>query len=267
LETLNILMIGDVVGRPGRLVLEALLPGLLEEEEIDLCVANGENAAGGSGITPKVAEKLFALKIDVLTTGDHVFRKPEAFNLLRSDPRVIRPANYPQAAQGRGMTVVPSRRGVPVGVVNVQGRVFMSPVDCPFLAADRCVEAVRRDTPVILVDFHAEATSEKVAMGWFLDGKASAVVGTHTHIQTADETVLPGGTAYITDIGMTGPYDSVIGRAKEPVLHRFVTHMPARFEVGEGDERVCGAIIRVDPRNGKAKTIDRVMRNGRLRGD
>jgi metallophosphoesterase (TIGR00282 family) len=267
LDTLNILMIGDIVGRPGREVLEEVLPALLEEHDIGLCVANGENSAGGSGLTPRVAEKLFAARVDVLTTGDHVFKKREVYPLLRDDPRAIRPANYPASAQGRGMTIVEARDGTRVGVVNVQGRVFMPPVDCPFLAAERCVEALRKETSVILVDFHAEATSEKVAMGWYLDGKVSAVVGTHTHIQTADNTVLPGGTAYITDTGMTGPYHSVIGRAKEPVLHRFLTHMPVRFDVGVGDERLCGVIIRVDPRSGKARSIDRVMQNGRPRDD
>jgi len=262
MATMNILMIGDIVGRPGRRVLEDLLPKVLDELSVDFCVANVENASGGSGITPKIADRLFELSIDAMTTGDHVYKKREIFSYLRTNPRIVRPANYPEAAHGKGSTLVESRGGVRVGLVNLQGRVFMSPVDCPFATGERLVEELRRETPVVLVDFHAEATSEKVAMGWHLDGKASAVVGTHTHIQTADETVLPGGTAYISDLGMTGPYNSVIGRDTQKVLFKFRTNMPARYDVGEGMEKLCGVLIRLDPDTGRAQSVERVMRSG-----
>jgi len=259
---MNILMVGDVVGRPGRRIVEDLLPRYLDENSIDFCVVNIENASGGSGVTPKIADRMFELEVDAMTTGDHVFKKREIFPYLRQSDRLLRPANYPEASHGRGSTVVESRGGVKVGLLNLQGRVFMPPNDCPFLCAEREVEKLREQTPVVLVDFHAEATSEKVAMGWFLDGKASLVVGTHTHIQTADETILPGGTGYITDLGMTGPYDSVIGRAKDRVLFKFLTNVPARYDVGEGMEKLCGVRATIDPGTGKATSIERVMLSG-----
>ena len=259
---MKVLMIGDVVGRPGRRIVEDLLPRHLEEHAIDFCVVNIENASGGSGVTPKIADRMFELRVDAMTTGDHVYKKREIFPYLRANHRIVRPANYPDAAHGQGATVVESRSGVKVGILNLQGRVFMPPNDCPFLRAEAEIEKLRRETKIILVDFHAEATSEKVAMGWHLDGKVSLVVGTHTHIQTADETILPGGTGYITDLGMTGPYDSVIGRAKDRVLFKFLTNVPARYDVGEGMEKLCGVQATLDPETGKATSIERIMLSG-----
>jgi len=255
---LRILCVGDVVGNPGRHVAQRVLPDYLVREQVDFVIANGENAAGGSGLTPKVAEKLFAVGIDVLTNGDHCFRRHEILDLLARDPRVFRPGNFPRETPGRGAAIVESRGGVPVGIVNVLGRVFLPPIDDPFREADRSVSSLAAKAKVIVVDFHAEATSEKVAMGWFLDGRVSAVVGTHTHVQTADERVLPKGTGYITDLGMTGPYDSVIGRDKEKVIRRFWTHIPVKYEVAEGDPRLCGALLEVDPATGRCSTISRV---------
>lgn len=255
---MKILCIGDIVGNPGRHVAQRVLPDYVARERIDFVIGNGENAAGGSGLTPKVAEKLFNLGIDVLTNGDHCFRRSEIMQLLERDPRVLRPSNFPRETPGRGAAIVESRGGVPVGIVNLLGRVFMTPIDDPFREADRAVSLLAPKTPVIVVDFHAEATSEKVAMGWFLDGRVSAVVGTHTHVQTADERVLPKGTGYITDLGMTGPYDSVIGREKDKVIQKFWTHIPVKYDVAEGDPRLCGVLLEVNPGNGKCTSISRV---------
>ncbi len=260
-------MIGDIVGRPGRRIVEDLLPRFLEQKRVDFCVVNVENSSAGSGVTPKIAERVLQLGADVLTTGDHVYRKREIHGFLRSSPRIVRPANYPSASHGNGSTVVEAKNGVRVGVLNLQGRVFMPPIDCPFLCAEAEVERLARDADVVVVDFHAEATSEKIAMGWHLDGKVSGVVGTHTHIQTADETILPKGTAYITDLGMTGPYNSVIGRATDKVLFKFLTNMPTRYDVGEGMEKLCGVLITVDSSTAKAQAIERVMLSGLPGGD
>lgn len=256
---LNILVLGDIVGQPGRAIVENRLPALIKEKKIDFAIANAENAADGSGITPDVVKRLFASGLDAITTGDHVWRKKEAIQVLETDTRVLRPANYSPLAKGRGWVVIKNHLQPDIAVINLLGRVFMSPIDCPFRVVDRILEDVSRKTQIIIVDIHAEATSEKVAMGWYLDGRVSAVVGTHTHVQTADERVLPGSTAYITDLGMTGPYHSVLGRNKDHVLKFIVTQMPTRFEVAEKDVRMSGAIITVDAPTGKALGIERLV--------
>ena len=255
----RILLIGDIVGAPGRRAVQVALPKLVERHGIHFVIANGENAAGGSGITPEIADELFAYGVDCITTGDHVCRQKEIVPRLETDNRILRPANYPESASGKGYALVTAGNGVKVGVVNLLGRIFMQPINCPFQAATDTIGELSLDTNVIIVDMHAEATSEKVAMGWFLDGKVSAVIGTHTHIQTADERVLPGGTAYITDVGMTGPYESVIGRVKEKVIAALTTAMPRHFDVAEGDARLGGALVTVDPVTGRAQGIERVM--------
>ncbi|MBI3332674.1 MAG: TIGR00282 family metallophosphoesterase [Candidatus Omnitrophica bacterium] len=255
---MKILLIGDVVGAPGRDAVKALVPILKARHRIDFVIVNCENIAAGAGVTPKTAEELLSAGADMLTSGQHIWRYREIIPFLGQEPRLLRPANYPPAAPGFGAYVYNSRHGAPVGVLNLLGRVFMEPVDDPFRAADRWVEELRKKTPVILVDMHAEATSEKVAMGWYLDGRVSAVVGTHTHIQTADERILPKGTAYLTDLGMTGPYDSVIGREVEPVLGRFLTGLPSRYDVAKGNVLLCGALVELDPNTGKALKIERV---------
>ena len=257
---MKILLIGDIVGRPGRVIVEQEVPRLREELAIDLVVANCENAAGGAGITPSIADDLFRVGVDVLTSGNHVWRKREAFELLKLDHRVIRPANYPDGAPGSGSTIVETLSGEKVGVLNVMGRVFMEPLDCPFRTAERELARLKLVTPIIIVDMHAEATSEKVAMGWFLDGKVSCVFGTHTHIPTADERVLPQGTGFITDVGMTGPYDSVIGRRVDQILQRFLTSLPHKSEVAERNIQLRGLLVDVDSKTGKARSVERMTR-------
>ncbi len=252
---MKILAIGDVVGRPGRRAVATFLPSLRKELQLDLIVANGENAAGGVGITATIGQELLGSGIDLLTMGNHVWAKREAYDYLDDEPRVIRPANYPNGAPGRGSTVLKARSGVPVGVVNVSGRVFMGDLDCPFRVALELVESLRQTTSVILVDFHAEATSEKVALGHYLDGLVSAVFGTHTHIQTNDARILPGGTAYITDLGMTGPVDSVIGIRKDIVIERFLSQLPSRHEVAAGQACLQGAVFDIDETSGLARDV------------
>lgn len=254
----NILFIGDIVGSPGRQALGRELHRLVDHHRVDLVVANGENSAGGFGITEETAKELFSLGIDVLTSGNHIWDKRDSFSFIGREERLVRPANYPPGTVGRGATVVRTAGGVPVGILNLEGRVFMNNLDCPFRVADQEIERLRESTPLIFVDFHAEATSEKIALGWHLDGKVSAVVGTHTHVQTADERILPGGTAYITDAGMTGSFDSVIGVRKELAVERFVTQMPVRFEVAKKDVRLNGVVIGVDPVSGRAFSIERI---------
>ena len=265
---MNILLIGDIVGRPGRAIVQQEVVPLREARAIDLVVANCENAAGGSGITPSIADDLFRAGVDVLTSGNHVWRKREAYELLKLDPRVIRPANYPDGAPGSGSAVVETLSGAKVGVLNVMGRVFMEPLDCPFRAAERELARLTLVTSVIIVDMHAEATSEKVAMGWFLDGKVSCVFGTHTHIPTADERILPKGTGFITDVGMTGPYDSVIGRRVDQILERFLTSLPHKSDVAEDNIQLRGLLVDVDEATGKARSVERLTRTmeGAVRG-
>lgn len=258
---MNIFCIGDIVGRPGREAIRKLLPAMKEEFSIDFVIANAENAAGGSGITPVVAEELFSLGCNVLTTGDHVWDKLEVRDFLMQTNHVIRPANFPEDAPGKGWTVVKSPNGVKVGIINLLGRVFMRyNVNCPFRELRNIVDKIRAETSLIVVDMHAEATSEKIALGYFIDGEVSAVVGTHTHVPTADETVLPKGTAFITDLGMTGPHDSVIGQVKEKIVERFLKGMPTKFEVATGDIRLSGAVIDIDETTGKARSITRIHR-------
>lgn len=255
---MKILFIGDIVGKPGREAVKALLPGLKEEHSVDFVIANAENASGGSGITLKVSEELFSYGVDVLTSGDHIWKKKEIFELINQDERILRPVNYPPGAPGQGKRVFKVNSDK-VGIINVNGRVFMDPLECPFKAALSAYEELSQETKIIIVDIHAEATSEKVALGWYLDGKASAVLGTHTHIQTADEKVLPRGTAYITDVGMCGPYDSVIGRRVDDVLTRFLTLVPVKFEVAEENIQLHAAVIDIDEKSGRARSIQRIQ--------
>ena len=257
---MNILFIGDVVGKPGREAIKKLLPGLKKEYKLQFVIANAENAAGGSGITEPVAEELFAAGVDCLTSGDHIWKKREIFEYIIREERILRPANFPAGAPGHGAAVFKTKEGIKVGVVNVNGRVFMASLECPFKTSMQAVQDLSKETKIIIVDIHAEATSEKVALGWYLDGKASAVLGTHTHIQTADERILPQGCAYITDTGMAGPYDSVIGRRVEDVLERFLTAIPIRFEVAQENVQLHGVVLEIDEKTGKAESIVRIQR-------
>ncbi len=261
---MNILFIGDIFGRPGRTIVKDRLGELVRQYSVHLVVANGENAAAGFGITPALAEELFELGIDVMTTGNHIWDKREIieyFHMADGNPhsparRLLRPANFPANLPGWGV-YEGQQNGIPYAVVNLQGRVFMGSSDDPFRYADRLLEKLK--ARIILVDFHAEATSEKIAFGWYLDGRVTAVIGTHTHVPTADEIVLPKGTAYITDVGMTGPYDSVIGVKKELVVDKFLSGMPARFEAASGDVRLCAVLVECDDRSGRATAIQRLM--------
>jgi hypothetical protein len=255
---MKILFIGDIVGQPGRRAVRELVPGLIEDCRIDVVIANCENAAAGFGITREIVEELYRCRIDVLTSGNHVWDKKEILEFVEDYETLLRPANYPDGVPGFGSVLLPCLSGVQVGVINLVGRVFMRPLDCPFKTVQREIETLRRKTKIILVDMHAEATSEKQAMGWFLDGQVSAVIGTHTHVQTADEQILPQGTAYMTDAGMTGPFDSIIGTKKEAVLERFLMQMPNKFDVAKGDVRLQGALITVDEQSGRSLGIERI---------
>ncbi|PIQ81916.1 MAG: TIGR00282 family metallophosphoesterase [Candidatus Omnitrophica bacterium CG11_big_fil_rev_8_21_14_0_20_64_10] len=257
---MKILMVGDVVGAPGRDAVKAIVPILKARLGLDFVVVNAENIAGGAGVTPKTANELLSAGADMLTSGQHIWRQKEILSYIAAEPRLLKPANYPAGTPGIGAHCYKSRAGDAVGVINLLGRVFMGvdALDDPFRKADQLIEELKQKTKVILVDFHAEATSEKIVMGWYLDGRVSAVVGTHTHVQTADERILPKGTAYLTDLGMTGPHDSVIGREIKPVLEKFLTGMPNKFDVAEGNVWLCGALIEVDERTGKAVSIVRV---------
>ena len=255
---MKLLFIGDIVGEPGRKAVQTILPRLRDEQALDFVIANGENAAGGNGITPPIAGELFSAGVDVITSGDHLWDQKSVADLLYSEPRFLRPLNYPENVPGRGADVFQVRDLPPIGVMNVQGRVFMPPMENPFLAADAGVERLRAKTKIIFVDFHGEATSEKIAFGRFMDGRVSAVVGTHTHVQTADEQILPNGTAYLSDSGFTGPQDGCLGREIKPVLKKFLTGMPTRFEVARNRVRLLGALIRIDDASGKAVSIQRV---------
>lgn len=257
---MNILFIGDIVGSPGREAIKKLLPGLKKEYALDFVIANAENAAGGSGITPRVSQELFDSGVSVLTSGDHIWKKKEIFELIGKDNRILRPVNFPAEAPGRGCGIFITQSGIKVGVINVLGRVFMEALDSPFKTAAAAQETLSKETKIIVVDVHAEATSEKVALGWYLDGKVSAVLGTHTHIQTADEKILPLGAAYITDAGMTGPYESVIGRKIENIIERFITSVPVKFEVAEGNIQLHGVVLDIDENTGKARSIVRIQK-------
>ncbi|HLJ58749.1 MAG TPA: TIGR00282 family metallophosphoesterase [bacterium] len=259
---MRILFVGDVVGKPGRRIVTALLPGLRRELGIDLVIANGENSAGGFGITRETFEDLVGAGVDVVTGGNHTWQARESATLLDSDPRLLRPANYPAGAPGRGSAIFRTSgpSPAPVGVLNLEGRVFMQPLLSPFELGREEAQRLRGEAPVIIVDFHAEATSEKAALAWYLDGRVSAIIGTHTHVQTADERVLPAGTAFITDAGMTGPRDSIIGMGREEVLRRFLTLLPSRFDVATGPVQLNAVVVEADARTGRASAIERVTR-------
>ncbi len=255
---MNILFIGDIVGKPGRRAVRELLPPLVAGRAVDFVIANCENAAAGFGVTREIVEDLYGYRVDVLTSGNHVWDKREVDDFIDDYETLLRPANYPDGVPGQGSVVMPVSGGVYVGVLNLLGRVFMPAVDCPFRTAEREIEKIRRKTPIVIVDFHAEATSEKQALSWFLDGRVTAVIGTHTHVQTADEGIRPGGSAYITDAGMTGPFDSVIGTRKEAILERFLRQVPNRFDVAKGDIRLQGVLMEVDEKSGRALNIERI---------
>ena len=255
---MKILFIGDVVGEPGRRAVKHLAPALRQRYGLGAVVANGENCAGGSGITVKTAEEIFSAGVDVITSGDHLWDQKEVSLLLEKEPRFLRPLNYPPGVPGQGSHIYQLGHYPPLAVINLQGRVFMPDLENPFLAAQAEVAKLREQATIIIVDFHAEATSEKIAMARFLDGQVSAVIGTHTHVQTADEQIFPGGTAFLTDAGFTGPHESVLGREIEPVLKRFLTRMPQRFEVARQRILLQGAIVEVDESSGRALSIERV---------
>jgi len=255
----KLLFIGDIVGQPGRNAVKEILPRLREQHALDFVIANGENSAGGSGITPKTAGEIFSAGVDVITSGDHLWDQKEVLELLANEKRFLRPLNYPPGTPGQGSAVFQIGKLPLVGVVNAQGRTFMQPpLEHPFLLAAEAVKRLREQTKIIFVDFHAEATSEKIAFGRFLDGQVSAVVGTHTHVQTADEQILPHGTAYLTDAGFTGPHDGCLGREIEPVIKKFLTGMPQRFEVARNRVLLHGAVIEIDDASGKALKIQRL---------
>jgi metallophosphoesterase (TIGR00282 family) len=252
------LCIGDIVGRPGRRALADKLRGLIAERSIDCVIANAENAAGGSGLTPQIYEKLLRYGVNIVTLGDHAFRKRDIIETLERADNIARPANFSEHAAGRGTAIYKTAKGPTVGVINLIGRLFMKPADCPYAAADKLIPRLQQHAEIIIVEMHAEATSEKVAMGYHVDGRAACCFGTHTHIATADERILPRGTAYISDVGMTGAHDSVLGRKKESVLKSFRTQMPVPFEIATGDIRMNAALIMVDSGTGRAEKIERI---------
>jgi hypothetical protein len=255
---IRLLFIGDIVGKPGRDLVKRGLGGIVDFHRIDLVIANAENSAAGFGITREIGDQLLEWGVDVMTSGNHIWDKKEALDYIGAEPRLLRPANYPAGAPGNGSYLARTRDGRSVGIVNVMGRVFMLNIDDPFAVVRREIEALKERTRVVFVDFHAEATSEKIAMGWHLDGKVTAVVGTHTHVQTADERILPKGTAYLTDVGMTGPHDSIIGVEIQAALGRFLTALPARFETATENPRLNAVIIEADEQSGRATDIERL---------
>ena len=255
---MKILFIGDIVGSLGRRIVSDLLADIVQTRQIDLVIANGENAASGFGITPRLADELFEAGVEVLTGGNHIWDRKEILDYIPLHPRLLRPANFPDINPGSGLFVGTARNGVPYAVLNLQGRVFMPSNDCPFRAADREIARIPAEVRVIVVDLHAETTSEKEAMGWYLDGRVSAVIGTHTHVATADEQILPGGTAFQTDVGMTGPHNGVIGMDKAAILRRFLDGRPARFEVATGDVQMNAILLDVDETTGQARAIERL---------
>lgn len=255
---MKVLFLGDVFGKPGREVLKAKLPVMVEENNIDFVIANGENAAGGIGITPDICKTLLNMGVDIVTSGNHIYKKNEILDYIERQPRLLKPANYPPATPGSGYHIMSDKKNNRIAVINVCGRVFIDYFDCPFRTIDKIINNIREETPVIIVDFHAEVTSEKVAMGWYLDGRVSAIVGTHTHVQTADERILPGGTAYITDVGMVGPRDSVIGVRKENIIKRFLTMMPQKFTVSDDNYLINAVVIDINEKSGRANNITRL---------
>ena len=256
---MNLLFIADIYGSPGRKAVRDLLPELVQAMGIDFVIGNVENAAAGFGVTKDILEELKSLGLECMTSGNHIWDRRESLPLLDSEPLLLRPHNYPQGVPGTGSKVFKTRSGLKVGVLNLMGRVFMREIECPFRTAEREVARLREETPIVFLDFHAEATAEKVALGWHLDGKISALIGTHTHIQTADERILPQGTAYLTDAGMTGAYDSVIGVRKELAIHKFLTQLPTRFEPATGDVRLCGVHLDLDESTGRCRHVERIQ--------
>jgi metallophosphoesterase (TIGR00282 family) len=260
---MNILLIGDIIGQPGRDALKDLLPLLKNKYDIEFTVVNGENSAGGNGITLKTAEEIFSSGADVITSGDHIWKNKDILTVLEKDQRVLRPANYPEGAPGKGFAIYTTMTGNKVAVINLLGRVFMQAIDCPFKIVTKIMNEISPKTRNIIVDIHAEATSEKIAMGWYLDGKVSCVVGTHTHVPTRDARILPQGTAYLTDLGMAGSQNSVIGVNKEAVLQRFITQLPVKFEPAKEDVWIHGAVVNIDPSSGIAKEIKMISEKHR----
>jgi metallophosphoesterase (TIGR00282 family) len=254
----KLLFLGDIVGKPGRQAVARELHRLVDRHLVDLVIANGENAAGGFGITEETAADLYKCGIHVLTSGNHIWDKKDAYDFINREEKLLRPANYPDGTPGKGSAVFATAGGTKVAVLNLEGRVFMNNLDCPFRVADREIARLQAETPIILVDFHAEATSEKASLGWYLDGRVSALIGTHTHIQTADERILPDGTAYLTDAGMTGGFDSVIGVKKEEAIARFLSQLPVKFDVAKSNLRLNGIVISVDELSGKAIAVERI---------
>ena len=255
---MRILFIGDIVGKPGRDIVGRAIAGLVEQRQLDLVVANAENAAGGSGLTPAIYRELVRAGVDAMTLGDHVYRRKEIYSVLESETNIVKPANLPPESVGRDWTVVQARNGVSVGIACLLGQLFMKPVDSPWQAANRVLAAMPEETRVRLIDFHAEATSDMQLMGRYLDGRATAVLGTHTHVPTADECILPGGTAFQCDVGMTGPFESIIGRRIDRVMETTITGLPTEFEVATGDVRLCGTIVTVDSVSGRATAVERI---------
>ena len=256
---MNVLFVGDIVGNPGIGMVTNFLKSFIEKHKVDFVIANGENAADGKGITEKIAQKFFGAGIHVLTSGNHIWDKFQIHEYMMQEKNLLRPLNFPKGSFGSGFVVYDLGQKGKAGVLNLQGRTFMYPIDDPFRTADWALEKIKAETNIVIVDMHAEATAEKVAMGWYLDGKVSAVIGTHSHIQTADERILPGGTAYITDVGMTGPYDSVIGMKKENALKRFIYATPSRYEAADSDAKLAAVVLSIDKETGKAVSIERIF--------
>lgn len=257
---MKIFFIGDIMGSPGRKAISALLHKVVDKYSIDLVVANCENASGGIGITPEVAEQLFQMGIDVMTSGNHIWKHKEIQPYLEANDRLLRPANYPAGTPGRGLTIIETAAGESAAVLNLEGRIFMNPLDCPFRRADQELSSLPPHVKVILVDMHAEATSEKLALGWYLDGRVSAVIGTHTHVQTADERILPGGVGYLTDAGMTGPGDGIIGMERQVIIERFLSQLPQKFKVAGQNIQLQGVVIDIES-NGKCRDIIRIQKH------
>jgi 2',3'-cyclic-nucleotide 2'-phosphodiesterase len=256
---LKILFIGDIFGNPGRKIAKEIIPELKKEFNYDFCIANAENSAGGKGITYVIAQEIYKFGVDAITMGNHIWSKSEVLSFIESDPKFVRPANYPEELPGKGSTIISNDKGK-IGVLNLQGRVYMESIDCPFKAAERELLLLKPQVKVIIVDMHAEATSEKYALAWYLDGRVSCVLGTHTHVQTADERILPFGTGYISDVGMTGPYDGIIGVDRELIIEKFLKHMPSKFEVAKGSVQFNAVILEIDEKTGKTLKIQRLSR-------
>ncbi|HDL17905.1 MAG TPA: TIGR00282 family metallophosphoesterase [Bacteroidetes bacterium] len=254
----NLLFIADIVGEPGLQITEKLLPGLMKKYNVDFCIVNGENVTEGKGINDQDLATLINLRVDVITSGNHIWDTFKSVNTLKKDNRILRPANYPKGNPGIGHKVIENSKGIKLGVLNLQGRIFMTPIDNPFAVALEKIQILKKQTNLIFIDFHAEATAEKITMGWYLDGKVSAVVGTHTHVQTADERIFPQGTAFITDAGMTGAIDSVIGMKKEVALHRFMYSTNQKYQVAKENLHFCGVVITIDNETGKSVSIERI---------